>query len=249
MQHLHRSTLWRRKQKSVSSKGRRRRCYGLRDSQDLEKLAKLLCAVAVTGHRNWNERRSVFGEAIGGAWNLGTAQGNERRSVSIGEAMETHKADSAFDTTLKKLKAAASHEIGVGLLVVAAWDFFKPETRRRSGRRIPSGKDAAIKLKRLEDDAVRALISGDSKISEAQARKLVEEANPRGSGWVLEIVGGVAGSLEVNAVERSQRLACPSKHFGISRAMVSYYRRSSLYDEATRVAYGVVMLVERLIKT
>jgi hypothetical protein len=227
MQHLHRSTLWRRKQKSVSSKGRRRRCYGLRDSQDLEKLAKLLCAVAVTGHRNWNERRSV----------------------SIGEAMETHADDAVFDAALKKLKATASHEIGVGLLVVAAWDYFKPETRHRSGRRIPSGKDAAIKLKRLEDDAVRALISGDSKISEAQARKLVEEANPRGSGWVLEIVGGVAGSLEVNAVERSQRLACPSKHFGISRAMVSYYRRSSLYDEATRVAYGVVMLVERLIKT
>ena len=106
-------------------------------------------------------------------------------------------------------------EVPTGLLVVAIWDTLKPETRTRS---VHTGWDQRTQLR-----AINAL-AADRVISRAKAEGLVLSAG--NAPWVQLLAAGGVGGEKPGAVQGlGRRVACPSKHFKITRRMVNYWRQ------------------------
>lgn len=201
MQHLHRSTLWRRKRKADSRLGRKR-SYGADDEFNLDLLARVFAWVARQG-----------GSA-------GYAGG--KPFVPMNQAMAVK---SAKDVRLARKHIEQNWQceqmaVPVGLLVVAAWDAFHVDSRRRErsakariiGRLSPRQKLAV-------DQIARA-----GRVTRADAEKMVRQALAKGEPWVFEFMGRDADE-PTKFAGASCNLPCPSRYFRISRRMVSYWRR------------------------
>lgn len=178
MQRLHRSTLWRRKNKKPSTKGRARvGCAS--DKRNLELLSRLLYAVAKKSGKRGLE------------------------SVSMADAQS---APICHDIIRRLEKMAPA-----GLLVVACWDALRPEVRRRSAQTKTS--------KGMQQRAISALVADG--MPSLDAAKLVYAAGS--AEWVNALAsGGVPG--EAGDIQVSDRPACPSRWFKISRRMINYWR-------------------------
>jgi hypothetical protein len=218
MQHVHRSTLWRRKQKAASRLGRKR-IHGADDKFNLVLLAKVFA---------WLARR-------GGA--AGYAGG--KAFVPMNQVMAVRSA--------KDIRLAQKHieqnwrcdemAVPVGLLVVSAWDAFHVDSRRRE-------RSAKARLVgQLSPQAKLAVnqIARTTRVTKAEAEKLVRQALAKSEPWVFEFMG--RDSDEPTKYARAScNLPCPSRYFRISRRMVSYWRRQ---EEARKTIASEMQVVAR----
>jgi hypothetical protein len=140
------------------------------------------------------------------------------------EDWDSPRAVSMADALAVKWDAQCQHiadalledEIPVGFLVVEAWDVWRPEMQRRP-RRSRGGK-VSVKV------AARKLaLSSEGRITLQKAAELVEDGLANGSPWVAELMSGNLGTSK--SVKTSERKACPSRWFKISRPMVRHWRR------------------------
>jgi hypothetical protein len=202
MQHLHRTTLWRRKRKAASNRGRNRR-GNARERFNVRLLAKLLRAFYETGRHG------------------------KKRAVSMTEAI-----DAPIDHTCRAIERALwQRSEPVGLMVLAAWELFRPEEWRRRNAARGAGVSKEKAGKAIERAAVAACVR-DYGWSEAEAKKFVSDH--RGEPWLAEFAGGSRGSQSL-ATTPSGNAACPSNFFKISRSTLSYYRN---VKPRTREALG-----------
>jgi hypothetical protein len=217
MQQVHRTTLWRRRRNASRKKPSSRRLKGGKeDAYNLDLVAKLMRAYVMT-----LENPQTLGERI----SMGTAR--------------TVPKDEMLVVTRFVLLEGSSYPPGA--IVAAVWDRLKPEVCRRTNAN--RGRGVSIKnnklvqafaarnpglsnpqeVRAIEKAAIAALVRGGH--SKAAATKLVEEAEPRGAGWVREFAQqGNAGAV----FRPSDRTACASRWFKISPRMLAYYRRT--YD-------------------
>ncbi len=218
MQPLHRTTLWRRKRKPASNRGRNRR-GNARERFNVRLLAKLLRAFNETGRHG------------------------PLRAVSMTEAI-----DAPVDHACRAIERAIwQRSEPVGLMVLAAWELFRPEEWRRRNAVRGAGVSKKKAGEAIERAAVAACIR-DYGWSKSEAKKFV--ANHRGEPWLAEFAGGSRGSQSL-ATKPSGNPACPSNYFKISRSTLSYYRnvkprkREALGDELRRLGVAPPLYLAR----
>jgi len=208
MQHFHRTTIWRRKRKAASIRGRNRR-GNTRERFNVRLLAKLLRAFYETGRHG------------------------KKRAVSMSEAK-----DAPVDLACRAIESALWRRTEpVGLMVLAVWEHFRPEELRRrniargaglaKAKRLPvkfeksDGADAIEMFTAVEKAAVKT-IQREHGLSREKAVELI--ATHRGEAWIAALVN-VEGSGVPRASDAPADLACPSNFFKISRSTLSYYRK------------------------
>jgi len=207
MQHPHRTTLWRRKRKPASNRGRNRR-GNAREKFNVRLLAKLLRAFYETGRHG------------------------KKRAVSMSEAK-----DAPVDQTCRAIERALwLRSEPVGLMVLAAWEHFRPEEwrRRNTARGAGLAKAKRLKVKFKRNDGTTAIekftavekaavkvVQREHGLSQQKAVELI--AAHRGEPWIAALVN-VEGSGVPRASDAPAELACPSNFFKISRSTLSYYR-------------------------
>lgn len=229
MQHLHRSTLWRRKQKAPSALGRKRE-GNADESYNLRLLATILAYVAQSG-------ADGLATPNARAWESG------RQFVSMA-GVRAFRDKAAVLLAEKEMLEHFNREnyAPAGLLIVAACKAFQIDVWRRA-RRLKGGEGAQAKrlaaAKRIDKKSAAALakkvtlaanqIARDHRIDKDEAKRLALAALENGEPWIYEFMQ--ADADQGVALRRgSLRPPCPSKIFRISPRMASYWRRFDTFD-------------------
>jgi hypothetical protein len=229
MQHLHRSTLWRRKQKAPAKRGRKR--TGHADEKfNLRLLARIFAYLARTGsdghvaprHTGWRSECPFVSMA-------GVRAFDCKADVLLAEReiLQEFKGDNFAP---------------IGLLIVSAWDAFGIDVRRRKRSLRDREKNEAMQLsaakqigKKEAGDLAKMMtlavsqICRDYRISRDEAKKMVSSAIDNGEPWIKEFTDK---DVQEGIKKRRGSFAagCPSKVFRISPRMVSYWRRFDTFD-------------------
>jgi hypothetical protein len=247
MQQLHRSTLWRRKQKPASRLGRKRE-GSAGDKFNLCLLAKIFAYLARTG-----------GDGFAGS-GLAGWQG-ERLFVSMAGVLNFEgQQDVALAERAIEQEFGGRDFVPASLLVVAACEAFLIDVRRRTRRlKGAEGAEAAElsgrhRIKRK--DAGRwaqmaalaaAQLTRDHELPKDEAKKLVTSALENGEVWIYEFLhkdpdqGDTLRELSLNP-------PCPSKFFRISPRMVSYWRKYETLDIALAMRHLCKSHLPRLMR-
>jgi hypothetical protein len=200
MQRLHRSTVWRRKQRPPSGRGRKR-----------------------AGHRDDRYNLRVVAKMLSYAYRAAGASGFDRGRVfvSMKDALALPVDDRVggvlmMESLLKEMRKTPQGDLPVGVVIVAAWRALQPDARTRG---LSGDKRKAL--------AVRQVM--ESGMTRAEAEKLVTRAMKRGEEWVSLFAQDNADK-PTGFTNTSDNLPCPSRYFRISRRMVSYWRQSDTRD-------------------